>query len=329
MSLALLSALSTKVRTSDPYDKAAHARALDGVCEVSAFVRSAGSAEAAACMLAASHALQALVGEGENLPRADVHRIAGELLRIVYLTVASTCERRAAGGAPQPADAPLPPAVAQAGSAPAAAPFAAPVAAQASAPGATTPAEQGAAPVPPAAAAGAPAPAAGATPVDRQGRQALLGRMLLSLGHVTRDNLARALRHHRAKRLPVGECLLLMGACRPELVLEAIKLQSSARSASQPAAGAAAPPPAPVPARPPRQAAALHVTKDIFFGEVLLGFGMISNEQLEQAMHLHHHLGVRVGAALVKMGALTEEDVQKGLELQRRLQSVATVKARR
>ena len=43
---------------------------------------------------------------------------------------------------------------------------------------------------------------------------------------------------------------------------------------------------------------------------------------------LFRSLGLKVGAALVRIGALTEEEVQRGLELQRRLQSIATVKAR-
>ena len=50
---------------------------------------------------------------------------------------------------------------------------------------------------------------------------------------------------------------------------------------------------------------------------------MIDNDQLEQAMHIHHHTGAQVGAALIQIGALSDEDLESGLELQRQLKFIA------
>ena len=50
---------------------------------------------------------------------------------------------------------------------------------------------------------------------------------------------------------------------------------------------------------------------------------MITNTELEKALHLHYHSGMRVGEALVSLGILSEEDVQAGLELQKQLQAIA------
>ena len=272
MTLENLSELSGRVRGSDPADRAAQAQNLDTLCQVSGYVQSQGSPEVAACLLAAAHALQALAGADEGLPRVQVHRSACALLEAVLRGMQGSV-------APTP---PAPPA----------------------------------SPAPRAAARATPRAAAS------QEGEARLGRMLLRLGNITRAQLARALRLHRAKRLPIGECLLLQGSCPPELVLEVMKQQAAVRSGSSKPVGAAAP------AAQRRAAPAYHVTKDMFLGEVLLGVGMITQTQLEQAMHLHHHLGLKVGAALMKIGALTEAEVARGLELQRHLQNVATAKAR-
>ena len=172
----------------------------------------------------------------------------------------------------------------------------------------------------------------------------VLGRMLVELGHVTRQQVAEALRMHRSQGMAIGECLLMIGATSPERLLETLRIQEKVRGldggsgasadkgmspAQQAAAQAMAAMGGPVntaanPSPKPKQAnAAMRVTKDIFIGEVLLGAEMIDNDQLEKAMHVHHHTGTRVGEALVQMGALTEDDIESGLELQRQLRFIA------
>ena len=68
---------------------------------------------------------------------------------------------------------------------------------------------------------------------------------------------------------------------------------------------------------------AMHVSEDMFLGEVLFGAGMVDRYQLENAMHIHHHEGVCVGEACVRIGALTEEELEKGLALQANLRFIA------
>jgi hypothetical protein len=383
MSLAQLSTLSAQVQSSDPKDRQAHARHLDRLCELSVFVRGNGTAEVAACLLAAGHALQALAGADPKLPRGEVHGIVCALMDVVVNTMKFTAPGATAAAAVVPAGAGAPPASASK------APAVQPTVLAPSAPAAPTP-RAPIRPEPPPKAAGqrpalalrdevddvpplsarrgvadgAQAQAPNQAPkrpkastfepeaaaerflesmglVNQSGyevrdeRDSLLGRMLLRMGYVTRIQLARALRMHRKKRLPVGECMLLLGACAPDLVLEVMKLQEETRTQRQrdrsagPAAGE--PRPKAVAGAPagPRRPASFHVTKDMFLGEVLLGLGMITSAELEQAMHLHHHWGLQVGAALIRIGALTEEDIVRGLELQRHLQSVATVNARK
>ncbi len=176
-------------------------------------------------------------------------------------------------------------------------------------------------------------------------RDMVLGELLVELGHVTREQVGTALEMHEAQGMRIGECLLMTGATSPENLLETLKLQERmrgleagppkpapvdhARAAAQEAAaamggGAPPPPPRPVdPSAPKPKNAAMRVTKDIFLGEVLLGADMIDNDQLEQAMHIHHHTGAQVGEALIQIGALSRDDLESGLELQRQLKFIA------
>ena len=73
------------------------------------------------------------------------------------------------------------------------------------------------------------------------------------------------------------------------------------------------------------ETSAMNVTADIFLGEVLLGARMVDRYQLEEAMHLHHHEGLRVGEALMRLGAITEEDLERGLALQKNLRYIAGI----
>ena len=169
------------------------------------------------------------------------------------------------------------------------------------------------------------------------------GRMLVELGQVTRNQVAAALRFHRAKGPRIGECLLLQGAIAPEHLLNALKIQDLLRTPPQgithetlarykqdaglkTSAPASNNPLAPVPVSQ-KAAPAQRVTEGIFLGEVLLGAEMITNDQLEKALHLHHHSGMRVGEALIQLGVLTEKDVQSGIELQEQLRRIAGMNA--
>lgn len=142
---------------------------------------------------------------------------------------------------------------------------------------------------------------------------------------MTQAQLDQALAMQDAKGLALGECLLLIGACPPERVLDALKLQGRLRAGFATEDASEAPTEMP---RTRQVKAKFHVTADIFLGEVLLGAEVISNDDLERAMHMHYLEGVRVGEALVRIGALTPEALQDGIALQRSLQGMAQKTAR-
>jgi hypothetical protein len=140
-----------------------------------------------------------------------------------------------------------------------------------------------------------------------------LGWILVELGYATEEEVEAALELQRAKGLRIGECLLMLGSVSPDRLLSALRVQEGggdAEPSAAPATSKGAPP-------------AFRVTDAIFLGEVALGLELITGEQLEEAMHLHHHEGLRIGEALVKLGYLTEAGLEQALEMQRCLQSVA------
>lgn len=166
----------------------------------------------------------------------------------------------------------------------------------------------------------------------------VLGEMLIELGYAQRDQVAAGLRMHRKTRMPLGECMLLSGAATPERLLETIRLQERLRGGeTSPPLAADSTTDEPV-AAPTEKSADTRVAEGepsdfqashyLFLGELLLQQGAIAGEQLERAMHRHHLEGVRVGDALLDAGALTEPQLQSGLELQERLRRVAGLECR-
>jgi len=294
MTIQALKALAERTRGIDPSDPAAgpeHERTLAQLCELSEFVRANATAPAASCLLAACHALEALAAPDDVLAVTPLQHGAAALID----AVASTLE-----------------------------------AAEGRAPG---PGEGGPGPVRLDTAEIADAPRLRVPGVDEdepdvvaQSRAAsddpLLGEILMRLGHVTQAQVDAALDMHRERGMAVGECLLMTGACAPERVLEALRMQSSLRGGPAREDDADGAP------LTPEVKAHFHVTTDIFLGEVLLGAEMITKEQLEDAMRRHHLQGVRVGEALIALGALTEEELAGGIELQRSLQGIARKTAR-
>jgi len=169
-------------------------------------------------------------------------------------------------------------------------------------------------------------------------RRELLGSILLALGNLPRKSLADALRMHRKGGLPIGECLLMSGAMTPDQIMHGLGLQERLRlehdmqaDQRQKASVAAAQPRLLSTKKQTKKYKSIrsapqvemHVTKQMFLGEVFLGADMITLEQLEQGMHLHHLKGIRIGEALVRSGAISAQDLVRGLELQQRLRSIA------
>ena len=167
----------------------------------------------------------------------------------------------------------------------------------------------------------------------KQAEDTLLGKVLIELEQIDQADLMEALELHRSSKLPIGECLLLKGHVEPEKIMEALRLQGRLRAelqgedqgqaaaVSRSGDGRAAHGKVSPPVR--RAPVEMHVTKQMFLGEVFLGADMITIEQLEKAMHLHQLKGLRVGQALLQIKAIDEAQLERGLELQKRLRAVA------
>ncbi len=88
MSLSKLAALARQLQASDPSDRAAQARHLEYVVELSGFVREHGTPELASCLLAAAHTLEALAGADQELDSPGLHVVARKLIHVVGSSIA-------------------------------------------------------------------------------------------------------------------------------------------------------------------------------------------------------------------------------------------------
>jgi hypothetical protein len=299
MKFSDLTQIARDLASSDPSDQTAFRNCLESVSELRELLSRHELPEVAGCLDAACQVIEALAGSPAFVGRPAVKRIACRMLYAVGLELGDfTLPDPARVVADAPSAKPAPPMT-------------------------SSRAE----------------PKETAAPASKNPRKADMrfGRMLVELGHVTRKQVAAALRFHRNKGPRIGECLLLQGAMSPEQLLTTLEIQDLLRATPEGIspetlaryrdAGAAE-------ARDVETddsstagtspIAARHVTQEILLGEVLLGAQMITNEQLEEALHQYHHTGVRVDRALVQMGVLTEEDVQSGLALLKRLRRIAT-----
>jgi hypothetical protein len=298
MTLPEITALSRHIDETAPSNRSEHGHNVSRLRELSAFVREKSDHEVAACLEAAASLIEAIAGPSERLDRTSIHEIACRLLGTVEQALAHLVVPPAGEAARSP----------------------------------ETDVQHGSPQAPKGSEAVEPAPAADQEPsaYEPKGDPALpeinnmvFGELMIELGWSTREQVARALDMHKQVGIPVGECLLVQGSAAAEQILEALKIQERMRSMSEtaekptPFAGSAASAPQ-APGLAPDDASIL-VTKQIFFGEVLLGMGMITKDQLERAMRKHHFENVRVGQALVELGALTEEDLKRGLDIQKSL----------
>ena len=300
MTFPELTAFARHLEACSPDDLEEHENNRDLLGDLCAFVRSKDVPEISACLEGAHRLLELLAEPTRRVDRAAVQRIATDLIGLVE----SAITRR-------PAQQRVPP------------------------PEPEEPELLGELEL---------VDAGESEPPRLQGiRDMVLGTMLIELGHATRDQVAAALRMHRRMGLPVGECMLLSGATSPDHLLETLALQRKLRAEPEPQA----------PRKDERLLAVdrkvrekqaemaraygvqtpaevkpgMRVTEAMFLGEVLLGAGLITNEALEEAMHLHHLEGLQVGQALLRLGALSEEDLEHGLELHKKLRHVAGLKA--
>lgn len=316
MSIPELTDLSRRLGSTDPHDREAQEDNLDELRRVCYLVRRTGMPELAAFLDVAARLVEALAGPGDGFEREEILDIACRVVATVERTLRGDATETPAAATEAELEGPRAPAAPSV--------WREPIKLGDGEDDAQEP-------------EGGPEPEA-----PSKANDSVLGRMLVAFGHVTRDQVAQALKMQRAKGLRIGECLLLLGAVSPDRLLQALKLQehmrAEARAEEEQQQGLMPPkalwPPrslwpttAPVAASDPHHMD-LRVAKNLFLGEVLLGAEMVTSKQLEQGMHLHHYEGIRLGEALIRIGALTQEDLQSGLELQRQLRNIAGLSRR-
>ena len=178
----------------------------------------------------------------------------------------------------------------------------------------------------------------------------LLGSILLQAGMVSPESLGRALQLNASSQLPLGQCLIQLGAASREQIASAVAYQDRLREEMRVARsehGRPAPAPAPhatasshsthsahaphsahtahAPHAPlemnlsPKQRGFVQSMHAQVLGEVLIRLGTITREQLEHALQVQRAASVHIGEALVETGAATWDQVRKGLEVQRQL----------
>jgi hypothetical protein len=166
----------------------------------------------------------------------------------------------------------------------------------------------------------------------------LLGSILLQARMITEESLSRALQLHTSSRLPLGQCLIQLGAVTPEQIAAAVQYQDRLREdmrvareertrAAATAVAAAAAAAATVERLELRMSQKQRGFVQSFhaqvLGEVLIRLGVITREQLERALKLQRASNLHIGEALVQSGATTWEHVKRALEVQRQLRRSA------
>jgi hypothetical protein len=157
----------------------------------------------------------------------------------------------------------------------------------------------------------------------------VLGEMLVELGHAGAAEVVAALDEQERTGELLGEILVARGSLTREVIDATVRLQVQLRAETT--LDSLASPPPPAPARP---AAKLRLSSgearrqresvdDNTLGAILMRQGSVTQVELERAMALQRGSGLRLGETLVEMHAAGWETINRAVELQRRLRSVA------
>lgn len=155
----------------------------------------------------------------------------------------------------------------------------------------------------------------------------LLGSILVQTGAVSPDSLSRALQLNASSGVALGQCLVQLGAATPEQIESAIAFQDRMReeeraTRSAPAHDAWGGSRHGLRLTPKQQGFAQSLHSQVL-GEVLIRLGAITREQLEKALHLQRAASLHVGEALVESGATGWDQIKRALEVQRQLRRAA------
>jgi hypothetical protein len=141
----------------------------------------------------------------------------------------------------------------------------------------------------------------------------LLGEILVQFGTINSAQVCEALELQNKRKIRFGEALIELGAASRSDILSAVAYQDKIRREA--AGEKAASPSAPLPAFHPVRKD-LKLVSDMLLGDLLVRMGKITQKQLEVGLRAQRATGVRIGEALVQMKATTWADVEEALRVQ-------------
>ena len=181
----------------------------------------------------------------------------------------------------------------------------------------------------------------------------VLGDLLVELGHVSPEDLRECLDQQSHSGQLLGQILVEGDYVSAEVVEETARLQRQLRSGNHvdSAEETAAPAPSPASALPaalssdakpnleldlaggsagraPGPAATRALLEDTLLGQILLTKGQIRREDLNDALEVQRATGMRIGEALVDIGAADWDTIGDAVELQNRLRTAAGSRVR-
>ena len=141
----------------------------------------------------------------------------------------------------------------------------------------------------------------------------LLGEILVQFGTINSAQVCEALELQNKKKIRFGDALIELGAANRSDILSAVGYQEKMRREA--AGEKAASPSAPLPAFHPVRKD-LKLVSDMLIGDLLVRMGKITQQQLEAGLRAQRATGVRIGEALVQLKATTWADVEEALRVQ-------------
>lgn len=139
-------------------------------------------------------------------------------------------------------------------------------------------------------------------------QKTLLGDILVEAGTLTPDELEAALQASRAEGEKLGDLLLRMGLANNEDIYEALKAQFKKRRRFKPPAQAAEP-------RPAGEAPLPTASRSARLGAILLEKRLLSQEDLERSLQLQRqtHGREKLGDILVRLGFVDDSELYNAL----------------
>ena len=135
----------------------------------------------------------------------------------------------------------------------------------------------------------------------------MLGEVLVQLGVATTQQIDQALAAMASSGKKLGETLLELGTCKNEDIEEALTMQRALSKASSRRKAKI---------DPGAASKTVGTVDGVLLGEVLIHYGRIDRNQLEEGLALQRERGGRLGEALVELGYVTWEDVRRSVEIQ-------------